>query len=50
VHPYLYEIDLCDFLYKYCQKQDAILNGRLYENKGASDYVSRSQAMKAALE
>ena len=50
MHPYLYEIDLCDFLYKYCQKQDAILNGRLYENKGASDFVSRAQVLKANLE
>jgi hypothetical protein len=50
VHPYLYEIDLCEFLYKYCQNQDAHLNGRLYENKQASDYQSRAQARRAAME
>lgn len=50
VHPYLYEIDLCDFLYKYCQKQDAILNGSLYEDKGASEFKSRAAAIKAAQE
>ena len=32
VHPYTYEIDLVDFLYKYCKKQDQILNGRLFED------------------
>lgn len=49
-HPYLYEIDLCDFLAKYCERQDALLNGRLYEAKGASEYQSKAAALKAALE
>lgn len=50
VHPYTYEIELCEFLFKFCQKQDAILNGRLYENKMASDIQSKVAARKAALE
>lgn len=30
INPYTYEIDILDFLYKYCQKQDQIHNGRLF--------------------
>lgn len=41
---------MCDFLYKYCQKQDQLLNGRLIENKSLSDYQSKMVARKAALE
>jgi hypothetical protein len=37
VHPFTYEIDLVEFLLNYCNKQDQILNGRLIENKLASD-------------
>ena len=50
VHPYTYEIELCDFLFKYCQKQDQLLNGRLIENKLASNIQSRVAAQKAAME
>ena len=50
VHPFINEIDLCDFLIKYCQKQDSLLNGRLFENKSASEFQSRSAALKAAME
>ena len=50
VHPYTYEIEMCEFLIRYCQKQDQLLNGRLYENRGASEFQSTAAALKAARE
>ena len=50
VHPYLYEIDMCDFLLKYCEKQDKLLNGRLIEDKSLSETKSRLAAQRAALD
>ena len=43
-HPYLYEIDMCDFLLKYCEKQDQLLNGRLIEDRTLSETKSRVAA------
>ena len=50
IHPFLYEIDLCDFLINYCQKQDQLLNGRLIENKSLSETAAKIAAKKAAIE
>ena len=50
VHPYTYEIDLCEFLHRYCKKQDQTLNGRLFQNMDASENQSRVAARKAAME
>jgi hypothetical protein len=50
VHPFTYEIELCEFLFRYCQKQDVQLNGRLVENKLATNIQSRVAAQKAAME
>ena len=49
-HPFLYEIDLCEYLINYCQKQDQILNGRLIENKSLSETAAKIAARKAAME
>ena len=50
VHPFMYEIELCDFLINYCTKQDQLLNGRLIENKSLSETAAKLAARKAALE
>ena len=49
-HPFLDEIELCDFLINYCQKQDQFLNGRLFENKSLSEIAAKVAAQKAAKE
>ncbi len=41
---------MCDFLLKYCEKQDQLLNGRLIEDKTLSETKSRVAAQKAAIE
>ena len=46
----MHEIDLCDYLINYCQKQDQHLNGRLTENKSLSEVAAKIAARKAAME
>ncbi len=50
MHPFLQEIDQCDFLIGYCQKQDTLINGRLMENKSLSETAAKLAAKKAAME
>lgn len=46
----MHEIELCDYLINYCQKQDQYLNGRLTENKSLSETAAKVAARKAAME
>ena len=46
----MHEIELCDYLINYCQKQDQHLNGRLTENKSLSETAAKVAARKAAME
>jgi hypothetical protein len=46
----VHEIELCDYLINYCQKQDQHLNGRLTENKSLSETAAKVAARKAAME
>jgi hypothetical protein len=50
VQPYVQEIEMCEFLLKYCQKQDQMHNGRLFENKALSEVQAKVLALKAAKE